>query len=1794
MKLFIYVFFLIPQLLFSADSRSSLEEENPSVFHHVNVITGDLQLSFEDANISSPHPCSIRRSYTSSGALEKDKRGSDLLLKDIQKGFRIQGGWSLFSHSSLLIQPSARKEECKAYVSDKAGNTVTFVYSHRVNKEKICLKPQKSSAKSYDKLGSRFDVGQQELHLNIYKGEAKLYLPDGARWSYVGKTMKLDRLPSLAYYRLETEKLPSGYQIQYTYDKENRLIRIDSKSPSDKWSFAALEIELEKTKSPYRFHIRSSDDRTFHYRFLRHKERDYLCEVQRDGRTETIEYAESRSGLGARASIFSVNGHKQLQIHYYKPETEKEEKYWKENPDKTPSHIDKVRMIEGPYGMNGEMIPIGYFCYAPGYTDVRDAQHILTRYHHTDNHLTWIEYFDAQDRLSSQTKFFWEDGKLIAKAELTPEGKALFSKTFYYDNFGNVIEEVLWGNLSGEREEPFAIEANGTLPSAETFRRKYQYTADKQLLLLEEEEGGFTYRYQYAPDTDLLTAKFTCHQGEILVREFYFYNDERLVVAEVVDDGNSTNPHDWSRMTERKTIRYELDICTGLPIAQNEYYLDLSSGLEILLKRTLFGYSSQRRIIEEVVFDGTKTHRYTLRTEYDSEGRVLSKTNPLGEKSTYSYDALGYLHEIQEAGALKKILHHDTVGRLTSSEEIDTSGNTKVSYFTYDTKGRLLSEINPEGHQTSHTFDAFGQCTKTRYAPVKDSSSTLYTPEITYTYDSRGNLASTTDPRGITTKTWYTFFNKPYRILEDGLETFHRYTPSGLLIQTTHPDGTEEHYSYDPFHRMTSKKVFSVDHKLLAEESWVYNAFHLLSHIDSRGLETKYTYDGAGRLILESALDREKRYHYDELGFLERTQVGGLIAVEIHDVAGRVIEQWTEDLQGNTENKMRFVYDENHKKTQVFRQTSVGEVTDFITYDSSGRITSHIDPLQEKTQYIYLDNLMGESGEKLQQKITIDPLGVSTLETFDALGHIVSLEKKDRSNQTISLQSWSYDRSGNKVKQLTTIYEETTPTKTHLIEWEYDMSNRLIRETEQGKKSTTFSYDKIQRLFHKTLPNGITLSTQCDGLDRLIAEWSSDGTIHYLYEYQGPDPIRVQDLIHGSYLERSYNLFGELTAETTPTHHRYTWDYDSRGRCSLFTLPDLSSIAYQYSDLHLTHIQRKNAEGQLLYEHIYEAFDSNGHVSSELQPFNLGHILSKRDLMERPTQATSSFHTATLSYGTASLVLESAHTFTDKKTYEYDPLRQLQKENSTSYHFNSLGNSSLFTVNDFNQVVSTPDSQWIYDLRGYPTKKEEPLSSTEYTFDALGRLTDLKVSSKEQIHFTYDAFSRLLSKETSLGREDYIYDNDYEIGTCTPQGEILTLKVLGLAIQGDLGAAISIELNYQNYIPLHDLQGHIIALLSSQGEVIESYSFDAFGQETSDSTFLNPWRFCSKRQEQGLIFFGLRFYDPSLKRWLSPDPEGFAESPNLYLYLLNSPTNRLDLFGLHSELLSDRVHLDIPMADVARFACSKPKIKIYRGSIDGTPVDWVFHCGYLHRCQFTPEEEAAGKFNIFDHFHELVPNTGSEIHLVSFQNGIQTELKGKGSFYKMCKAITKLLPEHTLFIGLHNPPGKSFKEDFLRLNQELDGKETRIVSLSRQFFAAASTLLYNVNPKALWLHLAHSEGSVIFQRSIEGMTEEQRETIQKNIYCLTFGPVHPISDLDTYDAKNIYAEEDWIAQGYARKSYKNGDEYDIRIRKSTTPLKDWSMYLADHAFLGKSYQDSLKEKISFLRKRKEFYDGQKR
>src|SRR5690606_2205634 len=76
------------------------------------------------------------------------------------------------------------------------------------------------------------------------------------------------------------------------------------------------------------------------------------------------------------------------------------------------------------------------------------------------------------------------------------------------------------------------------------------------------------------------------------------------------------------------------------------------------------------------------------------------------------------------------------------------------------------------------------------------------------------------------------------------------------------------------------------------------------------------------------------------------------------------------------------------------------------------------------------------------------------------------------------------------------------------------------------------------------------------------------------------------------------------------------------------------------------------------------------------------------------------------------------------------------------------------------------------------------------------------------------------------------------------------------------------------------------------------HRFSAFG-ESHASPKLIPWGYQSKRHIHDLVFFGRRLYDPDTGRWLSPDPKGFINGPNLYQFLLSNPLLHVDLYGEH-------------------------------------------------------------------------------------------------------------------------------------------------------------------------------------------------------------------------------------------------------------------------------------------------------
>ena len=98
------------------------------------------------------------------------------------------------------------------------------------------------------------------------------------------------------------------------------------------------------------------------------------------------------------------------------------------------------------------------------------------------------------------------------------------------------------------------------------------------------------------------------------------------------------------------------------------------------------------------------------------------------------------------------------------------------------------------------------------------------------------------------------------------------------------------------------------------------------------------------------------------------------------------------------------------------------------------------------------------------------------------------------------------------------------------------------------------------------------------------------------------------------------------------------------------------------------------------------------------------------------------------------------------------------------------------------------------------------------------------------------------------------------------------LRILGLS-KAEIGKAVALEIDNQIYIPLHDHNGNVVALLDKNGQLLQEYQYKAFGIAQNPPDF-NPWRFASKHDdsETRLLNFGRRYYDPFMGRWTTPNP----------------------------------------------------------------------------------------------------------------------------------------------------------------------------------------------------------------------------------------------------------------------------------------------------------------------------------
>jgi RHS repeat-associated protein len=104
---------------------------------------------------------------------------------------------------------------------------------------------------------------------------------------------------------------------------------------------------------------------------------------------------------------------------------------------------------------------------------------------------------------------------------------------------------------------------------------------------------------------------------------------------------------------------------------------------------------------------------------------------------------------------------------------------------------------------------------------------------------------------------------------------------------------------------------------------------------------------------------------------------------------------------------------------------------------------------------------------------------------------------------------------------------------------------------------------------------------------------------------------------------------------------------------------------------------------------------------------------------------------------------------------------------------------------------------------------------------------------------------------------------------------------------------------------LRDQCGSVVKIVDAGLNTVADYCYNAFGE--NDGNFSSPWQYSAERvdPDTGLIHFPKRVYDPKVGRWLTPDPLGFADGPNLYSYVHNNPLTHIDPLGLYSQGLKD-------------------------------------------------------------------------------------------------------------------------------------------------------------------------------------------------------------------------------------------------------------------------------------------------
>ena len=560
-----------------------------------------------------------------------------------------------------------------------------------------------------------------------------------------------------------------------------------------------------------------------------------------------------------------------------------------------------------------------------------------------------------------------------------------------------------------------------------------------------------------------------------------------------------------------------------------------------------------------------------------------------------------------------------------------------------------------------------------------------------------------------------------------------------------------------------------------------------------------------------------------------------------------------------------------------------------------------------------------------RQTAATTPTGTSTT-VYDALGRVSA--RTDAAGRTTRL---TYDG----LNRITQVRDAGGFVST----FAYDEVSNKVSQTDANGHETRFAYDNLGRMVGRMLPMGQTESRTYRPDGRMSSRTDFNGhTTQYVYE-ESTGRMLSQTGWNGERITFAYTPDGLLASKTRSggadgqnLTTRYTYDLWSR---PIGVATPTGTMGYEYDVAgNITGVALPSAT--LHYE-----YDALNRMQAVVHPDGSRTTYGYNAVGNRATRTLPGGVTTTFGYDAANRLIDvnnpigaSFHYTLDGSgkrltatsstlgttTYGYDSLGRLVSEqgagSAAGYGYDRVGNRTSKTINGMtvgytynanDQMLSEGAKTFDYDANGNTISADG--MSLSYDFE--DHLIGTGGGQAGATTYTYDADGNRIRRMANEQVTTYLVED-----VMSPYAQVVEERAGltgNLQARYEMGVGLARMVRPGNgpgsgaYGYLHDGQGSVVGLVNGQGQLTDTYAYDAWGNpQRLSGTTANPFLFNGEQYDgdEGLYYLRARYYAPQQGRFLTHDPlmgsVGDPLSLHRYLYANADPVNNSDPTGMFS------------------------------------------------------------------------------------------------------------------------------------------------------------------------------------------------------------------------------------------------------------------------------------------------------